>query len=225
MNWIYYHHVVTIFIPNTFFFEDLSIMNRATLVFFWLVSAWHTPLHLFLFWTFLCVRDWLDVHWFHFLFLWTQDTCPKSFYSYFGITRGMWAEVMYTPSRIGPQNVMHGLWCSLSPAHMAQFSSVTQSCPTPYDPMDCSTPGPPVHHQLPEFTQTRPLSQWCHPTSHSLSYPSPAFNLSQHQGLFKWVSSLHQVAKVLEFQLQHQSFQWIFRIDFLQYSGLENSMD
>ena len=154
MNWIYYHHVVTIFIPNTFLFEDLSIMNRATLVFFRLVSAWHTPLHLFLFWTFLCVRDWLDVHWFHFLFLWTQDTCPKSFYSYFGITRGMWAEVMYTPSRIGPQNVMHGLWCSLSPAHMAQFSSVTQSCPTPYDPMDCSMPGPPVHRQLPEFTQT-----------------------------------------------------------------------
>ena len=125
MNWIYYHHVVTIFIPNnTFFFEDLSIMNRATLVFFWLVSAWHILLHLFLFSTFLCVRDWLDVYWFHFLFLWTQDTFPKSFYSYFGTTRGMWAEVMYTPSRTGPQNVMHGLWCSLSPAHMAQFSLV-----------------------------------------------------------------------------------------------------
>ena len=77
-----------------------------------------------------------------------------------------------------------------------------------------------------------PLSQWCHPTisssvvpfssrlpsfpSHPLSSPSPpAFNLSQHQGLFQWVGSLHEVAKVLEFQLQHQSFQWIFRIDFL----------
>ena len=55
------------------------------------------------------------------------------------------------------------------------------------------------------------LSRWCHP----LSSPSPAFNLSQHQGLFQWVSSLHQVAKVLELQLQHQSFQWIFRTDFL----------
>ena len=53
--------------------------------------------------------------------------------------------------------------------------------------------------------------------SHPLPSPSPpAFNFSQHQGLFKWVSSLHQVAKVLEFQLQHQSFQWIFRTDFLQ---------
>ena len=64
-----------------------------------------------------------------------------------------------------------------------------------------------------------PSSRWCHPTSHSLSSPSsPAFNLSQDQGLFQWVSSLHQVAKVsaLEFQLQHQSFQWIFRTDFLE---------
>ena len=61
-----------------------------------------------------------------------------------------------------------------------------------------------------------PSSQWCHPTSHPLLSPSsPAFNLSQHHGLFQWVSSSHQVAKVLEFQLQHQSFQWIFRIDFL----------
>ena len=52
--------------------------------------------------------------------------------------------------------------------------------------------------------------------SHLLSSPSPpTFNFSQHQGLFKWVSSLHQVAKVLEFQLQHQSFQWMFRTDFL----------
>ena len=62
-----------------------------------------------------------------------------------------------------------------------------------------------------------PSSWWCHQPSHPLSSPSPpAFNPSQHQGLFQWVSSLHQVAKVLEFQLQHQSFQWIFRTDFLQ---------
>ena len=98
-----------------------------------------------------------------------------------------------------------------------QFSSVTQSCPTLCNPMDCSTPGLPVHHQLPEFTQTH--VHWVGDAIqpfHPLSSPSPpAFNLSQHQGLFKWVSSLHQVAKVLEFQLQHQSFQWIFRTDFL----------
>ena len=76
--------------------------------------------------------------------------------------------------------------------------------------MDCSTPGLPVHHQLPEFTQTH--AHWVRDAiqpSHPLWSPSsPTFNLSQHQGLFKWFSSLHQVVKVLEFQLQHQSFQW-----------------
>ena len=90
-----------------------------------------------------------------------------------------------------------------------QFSSVAQSCPTLCDPMDCSTPALPVHHQLPELAQTHvhgvgDVIQ----SSHTLSSPSPpAFNLSQNQGLFQGVSSLHQVAKVLEFQLQHQSFQ------------------
>ena len=98
------------------------------------------------------------------------------------------------------------------------FSSVTQSCPTPCDPMDHSTPGLPVHHQLPEFTQTHVhwVSDAIQP-SHALSSPSlPALNPSQHQGLFQWVSSLHQVARVLEFQLQHQSFQWTLRADRLQ---------
>ena len=98
-----------------------------------------------------------------------------------------------------------------------EFSSVTQLCLTLCDPMDCSTPGFPVHHQLLELTQTHVhwLSDAIQP-SHSLSSPSPpAFDLSQHQGLFKWASSSHQVAKVLEFQLQHQSFQWIFRTDLL----------
>ena len=79
--------------------------------------------------------------------------------------------------------------------------------------MDCSTPGLPVHHQLPEFTQT--LVHWVGDAiqpSHPLSSPSPpALNLAQHQGLFKWVSSSHQVAKGLEFQLQHRSFQWTFQ--------------
>ena len=97
-----------------------------------------------------------------------------------------------------------------------QFSSVTQSGLTLCDPMDSSMPGLPVHHQLPEFTQTH--VHWVGDAiqpSHPLSSPSPAFNLSQHQGLFIWVSSSHQVAKVLEFQLQHQSFQWMFRTDSL----------
>ena len=95
------------------------------------------------------------------------------------------------------------------------FSSVAQSCPTLCDPMNCSTPGFPVHHLLLEFTQTHVhwVSDAIQP-SHPLSSPSPlTFNLSQHQGIFKWVSSSHQVAKVLEFQLQHQSFQWRFRTD------------
>ena len=95
-----------------------------------------------------------------------------------------------------------------------QFSSVSQSCLTLCNPMECSTPGLPVHHQLPEFTQTyvHQVSDAIQP-SHPLWSPSPpAFNPSQHQGLFQWVSSWHQVARGLEFQLQHQSFQWIFRL-------------
>jgi len=67
------------------------------------------------------------------------------------------------------------------------------------------------------YSNSCPSCQRCHPTISSSVIPSPpAFNLSQHQGLFKWISSSHQVAKVLEFQLQHQSFQWIFRTDFFQ---------
>ena len=108
-------------------------------------------------------------------------------------------------------------WINCLP-HVAQsVSSVAQLSPTFCNPMDCSTPGLPVHHQLAQFTQTH--THWVGDAiqpSHPLLSPSPpAFNLSQHQGLFQWVSSLHQVAKVLEFQLQHQSLQWIFRTDFL----------
>ena len=99
--------------------------------------------------------------------------------------------------------------------HLIQFSSVAQSCPTLCDPMDCSTPRLPVHHQLPEFTQTH--VHWVGDAiqpSHPLLSPSPpTFNFSQHQGLFQSVSSSYQVAKVLDFQLQHQSPQWIFRTD------------
>ena len=100
-------------------------------------------------------------------------------------------------------------------AFISQFSSVAQSCVTLCDPMDFSMPYFPVHHQLLELAQTH--AHWVSDTiqpSHPLSFPSPpAFNFSQHQGLFQWVSSSHQVAKVLEFQ--HQFFQWIFRTNFL----------
>ena len=103
----------------------------------------------------------------------------------------------------------------LSSSH--QFSSVAQLCLSHCDPMNCSTPGLSVHHQLPEFTQThvRWVSDAIQPSHPLLSPSPPAFNLSQHQGLFKQVSSSHQVAKVLEVQHQHQSFQWKFRTDFL----------
>ena len=86
------------------------------------------------------------------------------------------------------------------------------------DPVDCSTPGFPVLHYLPEFAQTHVpwVSDDIQP-SYPLLSPSPsALNLSQNQGLFQWTGSLPHVAKVLELQLQHQSFQWIFRVDFIK---------
>ena len=103
--------------------------------------------------------------------------------------------------------------------------SVTQPYPTLCHPMDCSTPCFPVHQQLPEFTQTHVhwVSDAIQPSHLLLSPSPPAFHLSHHQGLFKWVRSSHQVTKVLEFQLQHQSFQWVFRTDFLQ-DGLAGSL-
>ena len=81
-----------------------------------------------------------------------------------------------------------------------QFSSVTDSCPTLCDPMNRSAPGLPVHHQLQEFTRTHVhwVGDAIQPSHPMLSPSPPALNLSQQQGLFKWVSSLHQVAKVLE---------------------------
>ena len=115
-----------------------------------------------------------------------------------------------------------------------QFSSVTQSCPTLCNPMDCTMPGFPVHHQLLEFTQTH--VHWVGDAIqafHPLSSPSPpTFNLSQHQSLFQWVSSSHQVAKVSEFQLQHHSFQWtpglisfrMDRLDLLAVQGILKSL-
>ena len=105
---------------------------------------------------------------------------------------------------------------------LVQFSSVTQLYLT--EPMNRSKPCLSVHHQLPESTQTH--VHWVGDAIqpfHPLSSPSPpALNLSQHLGLSQWVSFLHQVAKVLEFQLQHQSFQWTPRTDLLQ-DGLVGS--
>ena len=97
-----------------------------------------------------------------------------------------------------------------------QFSSVTQSCLTLCNPMNCSMSGLPVYHQLPEFTQTH--VHWVNDAiqpSHPLSSPSPPAQSPPASGSFQWVNSLHQVAKVLEFQLQQQSFQWTPRTDLL----------
>ena len=105
-----------------------------------------------------------------------------------------------------------------SKKNSVQFSSVARSCPTLCEPMNRSTPGLTLHHKLPEFTQTHAhlVSNAIQPSHPLLSPSPPAPNPSQHQGLFQWVNSLHEVAKVLEFQLQHQSFQWIPRTYLLQ---------
>ena len=123
---------------------------------------------------------------------------------------------------------LHVYQCFLSkadcPPHVGSVQLITQLCPTLCDPMNCSTPGLPVHHHLPEFTQThvRWVGDAIQP-SHPLSSPSPpAPNPSQHQSLFQWVNSSHEVAKVLEFQLQHHSFQRNPRADLLQ-NGLVGS--
>ena len=107
------------------------------------------------------------------------------------------------------------LFTKFAMALSVQFSSVTQSCPTLCDPMDCSMPGFPVHHQLPDLTQTHvhQVGDAIQPSHPLLSPLSPAFNLSHNQGLFQWV---------LKFQLWNQFFQWIFRTDFLR-NGLVRS--
>ena len=112
------------------------------------------------------------------------------------------------------------------------FSSVAQSCPTLCEtPMDCSTPDFPVPSPTPRAcSNSCPSRRWCHPTISSSVIPSPpALSLSQHWGLFQWGSSSHQVAKILEFQLQHQSFQWIlglisFRMDWLDLLAVQGTL-
>ena len=112
-----------------------------------------------------------------------------------------------------------------------QFSSVTQLCPALCNPMDCSTPDLPVYHQLPELTQTH--VHWVGDAiqpSHPLSFPSPpAFNLSQHQGLFKWVSSSHQVAKYWSFSFiispsNEYSGLISFRLDWLDLLAVQGTL-
>ena len=112
-----------------------------------------------------------------------------------------------------------------------QFSSVAQLYLTLCDPMNCSRPGLPVHHQLLESTQTHDhqVGDGIQPF-HPLSSPfPPALNLSQQHGLFKWISSMHQVAKVLEYQLQNQSYHEhpgliSFRMDWLDLLAVQGTL-
>ena len=104
--------------------------------------------------------------------------------------------------------------------------SVARSCPIICDPMNCRTPVFSVLHYFPEFAQTH--IHWVNDAiqpSYPLSLPSPlALSISQHQGLFQWIGSSHEVAKLLELQLQHQSFQWIFRVDWFDLLAIEGTL-
>ena len=121
-----------------------------------------------------------------------------------------WTHISYIAHRF------FTIWATREAPYL-QFSSVAQLCPTLWDPMNRSTPGFPVHHQLLEFTQTHVhrVSDAIQPSHPLLSPSPPAPNPSQHQSLFQWVNSSHEVAKVLDFQLQHQSFQRNPRADLL----------
>ena len=131
--------------------------------------------------------------------------------------KGVWS---FSLMSLGPHTLyLHQLvkWCWWKKTFLFFCCSVAKSRLALCDPMNCSMPGFPVLYYLPESAQTHVywVDNATQP-SHPLSPPSPpALNLSQHQGLFQWVSSSHQVPKVLELQLQHQPFQWIFRVDFL----------
>ena len=112
-----------------------------------------------------------------------------------------------------------------------QFSSVTQSCPTLCNPMNRSMPGLPVHHQLLEFAQT--YVHWVgdaiQPSHPLLSLSPPGFNLPHHQGLFQWVSSLHQVAKVLQFHFSislsnEYSGLISFKINWLKFLAVQGTL-
>ena len=141
----------------------------------------------------------------------TWVSLPGEGWRFFSSSPQTWHILVHSLIPLIPSSLCFPPTTSKSPA-LSQFSSgQLLSCVQLFATL--STPGFPVYHQLPELAQTH-VCDAIQP-SHPLSSPSPAFNLSQHQGLFQWVSSLHQVAIVSEFQLQHQSFQWIFRTDFL----------
>ena len=135
------------------------------------------------------IQNWFPLGWIRWISCSTRDSQESSPTPQFKSSNSLALSFLYSSALIS--------------IHSVQFSSVTQSCPTLCDPMNHSTPGLPVHHQLPEFTQTHVhrVGDAIQP-SHPLSSPSPpAPNPFQYQGLLQWVNSWHEVAKVLEFQL------------------------
>ena len=149
---------------------------------------------------YICVYIYMHIH----VYIYIRNIFKK--YIRYPSGKNYWKDWKPNLLQLSKLSLIFTIWATI------QFSSVPQSCPTLCHSMDCSTPGLPVNHQLLELIQThvRRVSDAIQP-SHPLSSPSPpAFSLSQHYVLFQWESSLNQVAKVLEFQLQHQSFQWIF---------------
>ena len=183
--------------------KSFGIVNKAEIdVFLEFSCIFYDPADVDLLICFLCMAQ-ITTEVCMYVCVWGRDPCLHVLHCLHGLS---WLMHFKLLDRDG---MLH-LWS-------IQFSLVTQSCLTLCNPMDCSSPGFPVHHQLLELTQTHVhwVSDAIQP-SHPLSSPSPpAFNLSQHQSLFQWVCSSHEVAKVLELQLWHQSFQWIFRTDFL----------
>ena len=157
------------------------------------------------------------------IYHWATREAPKQWQHLSNHSEELAADrhIMYTHVSYGKTTKLDGscyLFLRLTKNFIKHcYCSVTQSCLTLCDPMDCSMPGLPVPHHLLNFPQVHVhcIGDAIHP-SHPLMLSSPlVLNLSQHQGLFQWVSSSHQVAKGLWLQLHHQSFQWIYRIDFL----------
>ena len=124
---------------------------------------------------------------------------------------------LFLPARQKKHSWFPGYYLEYKEGFLPQVSSVAQSCPTLCNPMNCSTPGLPVHQELPEFySNSCPSSWWCHPAISSSVVPFSSCPQSlPASGSFQWVNTSHEVAKVLEFQLQHQSFQWTPRTDLL----------
>ena len=185
-------------------------------------SMWHSKLvpgppltisgFFFPFWNILYIPIYL-AHVYTYLFYYPCNMRAKTMYM-----QSLWVRGEILFNTLEAWDLEQCLWYiikfSIIISSVQFSSSVMSDSLWPHEPLHamspCPSPTPRMH------PNPCPLSRWCHPTiSSSLSPSPPALNLSQHQGLFKWISSLHQVAKVLEFQLHHQSFQWTPRTNLL----------